>query len=104
MAADALRRDRPPCAARELVRGPRPVERLRRRDALARVRLDLARERLGLVRVVVQRYVTSSCVKSPNASTYVRMSSSECWTEIVHCSSSPGVMKTPRFTIQVNDA
>ncbi len=45
------------------------------------------------------RYPASSPQNSPNASTYVRMSSSECWTEIVHCSSSPGVMKIPRLII-----
>ena len=32
------------------------------------------------------------------------MSSSECCTESVHCSSSPGVMKMPRFTIHGYEA
>ena len=39
-----------------------------------------------------------------NTSTYRSMSSSVCCTEIVHCSSSPGVMNTPRFTTHGNDA
>src|SRR5918999_87011 len=30
---------------------------------------------------------------------YRLTSASECWTEMVHCSSSPGVMNTPRLTI-----
>ena len=55
-------------------------------------------------RAVVEGYFESSCANPPKASTYLRMSSSVCWTEMVHCSSSPGVMKMPRFTIQVNDA
>ena len=46
-----------------------------------------------------ERYFESSWQNSPNASTYFAMSSSVCCTEIVHCSSSPGVMKMPRFTI-----
>ena len=50
------------------------------------------------------RQPASSWQKPWNASMYFWTSSSVCCTEIVHCSSSPGVMKSPRLIIHENDA
>ena len=50
------------------------------------------------------RQPASSWQKPANASTYFWTSSSVCCTEIVHCSSSPGVMKSPRLIIHENEA
>ncbi len=108
-AADALSRDRLAGALRELLGRGRAVERREIRDAGTRVVLERPRELLGLwgepvhlVRLV--RQPASSWQKPWNASTYFWMSSSVCCTEMVHCSSSPGVMKIPRLIIHENDA
>ena len=53
----------------------------------------------GPVSLAPERQPASATQNSPNASTYVWTSSSVCCTEIVHCSSSPGVMKMPRLTM-----
>ena len=55
-------------------------------------------------RIRTVRQPASSWQKPSNASMYFWTSSSVCCTEIVHCSSSPGVMNSPRLIIHENDA
>src|SRR6266567_489038 len=84
------------------------------RDPTSRLRTNLmtsflpSREKSSHIRLVTQLgdgpQPASSAQNSPKASTYRRISDSECCTDSVHCSSSPGVMKMPRFTIHDHDA
>ena len=107
LAADPAGGDRRPGPLGQLLSGGGAVQGNGLRDAVARVRDDRRRQRLGVsdrTRARGPRYFTSSWQNSPNASTYVRMSSSVCCTEIVHCSSSPGVMKMPRLIIHGYEA
>ena len=52
----------------------------------------------------IKEEIEAAGLMTVNAAMYRFTSASECCTEIVHCSSSPGVMKMPRFTMNGYEA